>query len=140
VFLRAIPDQPQGMIVSTPGLIGLVRFGEQLVPIDDAEIDRVRTVADSALAVQPWPYLAHGSKVTIVRGALSGISGTIQRIGEKTVLVVSVEILQRSVAVHLDRSWIEPAKTFVHVESAIVGRSRGQAVVPTRSVSLNRLS
>ena len=108
VFVRTVLDQAQGLIVSTPGVVRMVGFGGQVVPIDDAEIERIRVVANSSLRREPWSYIRPGSQVRIVRGALAGIPGTVLQVKGNTLLILSIELLQRSVAVHIDRSWVEP--------------------------------
>jgi transcription antitermination factor NusG len=60
----------------------------------------------TGLPAQPWPYLQMGQKVRIERGALSGLEGTLVREKENWRVVVNVELLQRSVAVEIDRDMI----------------------------------
>lgn len=109
VFVREPEQMTQALIISTPGVLGLVRCGGQMARIGDDEIERLKIVVNSSCKTEPWSYLKQGSRVRIVRGALSGISGTLLRVGESNIFIVSVHILQRSVAVHIDRSWVEAA-------------------------------
>lgn len=109
VFVRGMLNGVQALIVSTPGVLRLVGFGGQVTLIDDAEIQRVRIVADSSLPVEPWSYIKESAPVRITRGVLTGVTGTIIQARSAPMLVVAIEILQRSVAVRIDRSWIEPA-------------------------------
>jgi transcription antitermination factor NusG len=108
VFVRTVPDGAHSLVVSTPGVMKIVGFGGRIAAIDDGEIERVRTVANSSLRTEPWSYIKQNSQVRITRGSLAGIPGTILQVRENTMLVVSIDILQRSVAVHIDRSWVEP--------------------------------
>jgi transcription antitermination factor NusG len=110
VFVRNLLEKAHSPIISTPGVVRMVGFGGQVAPIDDREIDLVRTVAESSLKAEPWAYIKQNAQVRISRGSLSGIQGTVLQVREKTMLVVSIEMLQRSVAVHIDRSWVEPAQ------------------------------
>jgi transcription antitermination factor NusG len=111
VFVRPILEKAQSPIVSTPGVLRLVGFGGEITPIDDREIDLIRTLAESSLKAEPWAFIKPDSQVRISRGSLSGIQGTVLQVRDKTMLVVSIEMLQRSVAVHIDRSWVEPARS-----------------------------
>jgi transcription antitermination factor NusG len=95
-------------ILSTPGVIGIVGAGKTPVPVADEEIDAVRTILRSGLAAQPWPFLSVGSKVYIERGPLAGLEGIITNADKVYRLVVSVMLLQRSVAVEIDRQWARP--------------------------------
>ena len=95
-------------ILTTPGVIGIVGAGKIPVPVDDGEIEAIRMVLRSGLAAQPWPFLSVGSKVYIEGGPLAGLEGIITN-GDKIYrLVVSVSLLQRSVAIEIDREWARP--------------------------------
>lgn len=86
---------------------GLVRIlGERwdrLSSIPDDEIDAVRKVADAGLPVLPYLYLREGQRMRIQRGPLAGVEGIfVKGDPQKGLLVLSVELLQRSVAVEID--------------------------------------
>ena len=66
------------------------------------------TVLRSGLVAQPWPFLAVGSRVYIERGPLAGVDGIITNTDKLYRLVVSISLLQRSVAVEIDREWVRP--------------------------------
>jgi transcription antitermination factor NusG len=95
-------------ILSTPGVIGIVGAGKIPIPIEDDEIAAVRAILRSGLAAQPWPSLSIGSKVYIERGPLAGLEGIITNTDKIYRLIVSVSLLQRSVAVEIDREWVRP--------------------------------
>jgi transcription antitermination factor NusG len=105
VFCRFNPLDRRVPVLTTPGVMNIVGAGRAPIPIPDEEVDAVRTMVDSGLAVQPWPFLGVGSKVYIDRGPLTGLEGIIT--GDKADnLVVSVTLLQRSVAVTIQREWV----------------------------------
>jgi transcription antitermination factor NusG len=58
--------------------------------------------------VKPWPFLQQGQKIRIEAGPLSGTEGTLLRIKNELRLVVSVTLLQRSLAVELDQELVRP--------------------------------
>jgi transcription antitermination factor NusG len=95
-------------ILTTPGVIGIVGAGKTPVPVDDEEIEAIRALLRSGLVVQPWPFLRVGSKVYIEGGPLAGVEGIISNTDKVYRLVVSVSLLQRSVAVEIDREWARP--------------------------------
>lgn len=97
-------------VLSIPGVVGLVGCGKIPAPIPDVEIERVRTIADSGLAVMPWPYLATGDMVYIERGPLAGVEGILQSTKGLHRIVVSFSLLQRSVSAEIDRTWVRPLK------------------------------
>ena len=95
-------------ILTTPGVIGIVSAGRTPLPVADEEIDAVQAVIRSGLPTQPWPFLTAGSLVLIEHGPLAGLEGVALDVEKKFRLVVSVSLLQRSVAVEIDRSWVRP--------------------------------
>ena len=95
-------------VLTTPGVIGIVCAGKIPVSVDDDEIEAIRAILRSGLAAQPWPHLCVGSKVYIERGPLTGLEGVITNTDKVYHLIVSVSLLQRSVAVEIDREWARP--------------------------------
>ena len=95
-------------ILTTPGVISIIGAGKTPVPIDDEEIGAIRAILCSGLLTQPWPFLRVGSKVYIERGPLAGVEGIITNTDKVYRLIVSVSLLQRSVAVEIDREWARP--------------------------------
>jgi transcription antitermination factor NusG len=99
---RAVP------VVSTPGVVRVIGSGRTAVPIADAEIDAIRAICTSGVRAQPWPFLEVGRRVAIVNGPLTGIEGIVVELKNQFRLVVSVSLLQRSVAAEIEREWIQP--------------------------------
>ena len=95
-------------ILTTPGVISIVGAGRTPLPVDDQEIEAVRAILRSGLVAQPWPFLRSGSKVFIEGGPLAGVEGIVTNTDKVYRLVVSVNLLQRSVAVEIDREWARP--------------------------------
>ena len=116
LFCRFDPQDRIVPILTTPGIIGIVAAGRVPIPVDEAEIEAVRQVVRSGLAVQKWPHLRVGSRIYIERGPLTGIEGVVVNDDKVYRLIVSVSLLQRSVAVEIDRDWARPAAegTLIH--------------------------
>jgi transcription antitermination factor NusG len=95
-------------ILTTPGVISIIGAGRTPVSVDDEEIGAIRAILRSGLAAQPWPFLRVGSKVYVERGPLAGVEGIITNTDKVYRLIVSVSLLQRSVAVEIDREWARP--------------------------------
>lgn len=91
-------------VLKTPGVTSIVGFGGEMAPVAADEMDRVRAMVGSGLAVEPLPYLHQGDRVRILQGPLTGMEGLIVQIKSDWRLVVSVTLLQRSVAVGLDHN------------------------------------
>jgi transcriptional antiterminator NusG len=93
---------------------GLVRvLGERwdcLAEIPDRQIDAIRTVTAAGERVLPHAYLTAGRRVRILRGPLKGVEGSlVQTHATRGLLVLSIELLQRSVSVSVDCTNVEPA-------------------------------
>jgi transcription antitermination factor NusG len=93
---------------------GLVRIlgdrWDQLAEVPASEVEAIRAIASAGVSVMPYPYLGVGKRVRITRGPLTNVEGVVVRTSpRKGLLVVSVELLQRSVAVHLDCTVLEAA-------------------------------
>lgn len=103
--------QQASRIITTRGVIRIVGIAGVPVPIDDAEIEALQRIVASNVAVEPWPLLRVGQRVRIAHGSLSGIEGLLEDVRGRRRLVVSVSLLQRSVAVELDRTAVVPLET-----------------------------
>jgi len=111
VFIRQTSRIIHGPIVTTPGVIGIVGFGNRPALIDDVEIAQFRIVASSSLRAEPWPALEPGNPVKIARGPLAGIAGTVLHTRNKSLIIIAISLLNRFVSVRIDRSWLESGAT-----------------------------
>ena len=107
LFCRLSPDA-HAPVLTTPGVLYFVGIGRMPLPIEDREIEAVRAILASGLAAEPWPFLRTGSTVRIDDGPLQGLEGILLQLKPRHRLVVSVTLLQRSVAVEIDRDWVTP--------------------------------
>ena len=105
VFCRMAELSP-GPALTTPGVMHFVGFGSTPAPVDDAEIAAIERIVGAGAAGNPWPYLKVGETVEIISGPLSGLTGFLLEIKGDRKLVVGVSLLQRSLAVELDPSWL----------------------------------
>ena len=95
-------------VLGAPGVVNVVAFGSRPAPIPDEEINTIRTMVNSSRPVCPYPLLRPGQKVRLRRGPLSGAEGVVVEDKKQFRLVASIPLLQRSVAVEIDREWISP--------------------------------
>lgn len=95
-------------IVTTPGVIRIVGTGHTPVPITEAEIAAIQAIVKSGFHREPWPFAQVGEVVRIDEGPLSGLQGVLISVGDGHRLIVSVTLLQRAVAVEMDRRWVTP--------------------------------
>ena len=83
----------------------------RLTPVPDSEIEAIRQVVDAEVPVFAHEHLTHGDRVEVVEGPLKGIEGLfVQDRLSKGRLVVSVDLLGRSVVVEVDCTTVRPLK------------------------------
>lgn len=112
LFLRAAVDVKSYLEVSKAR--GLVRIlgsaWNRLAAVPREEIEAIKKTVQSRLPAMPYPYLSCGQQVRITRGPLAGVEGIFVRSEPEAGLVVlSIELLRRSVAVRIDCSSVVPA-------------------------------
>lgn len=101
VFLRGGLDRKLD-ILSTPGVHCLVRSGDGVAVIPEAEMEAVRQVVRGGFPAAPHPFLEQGDRVRIRSGSLAGLEGMLVRQKDRFRLVLSVELLRRSIAVEVE--------------------------------------
>ena len=112
VFLNEIVDKNKYIeVIKARGVVRLL--GERwdcLSPISDGEIESLQRVLDAGLPVMPHSYLREGQRVRVTGGPLKGVDGIlVENRSQKGILVLSVDLLQRSVAVQIDCTWVAAA-------------------------------
>jgi transcription antitermination factor NusG len=108
VFCRFDPEN-RLPILMTPGVMFVVGSGNTPEPVADSEISSIQTASESGKPLQPWPFLQSGQKVRILAGPLCGVEGTLLERKDSCRMIVSVTLLQRSLAVDIDGDSVEPS-------------------------------
>ena len=96
-------------VLSAPGVIQVVGIGKKPVPVAENEIVAIQTLIRSGLPSRPWIMSHLGQRVRIERGPLAGAEGILTGFRGRHRLVLSVTLLQRSVAVEVDDAWVSAA-------------------------------
>ena len=97
-------------VLATPGVVHVVGVGRNPAPIDATEIAAIQAAVNSGLPRQPWPFLEIGHRVKIAHGPFCGVEGILVGFRGQQRLVLSVTLLQRSIAVQVDESWVQPIR------------------------------
>ena len=105
VFCRFEYSQRRPIVV-TPGVLQVVGCGRTPMPVEQREIEAIQFAIASEVPTQPWPYLAIGERVRIHTGKLSGLEGILVNFKGNHRVVLSVSLLQRSVALEVDLAWV----------------------------------
>jgi transcription termination/antitermination protein NusG len=109
VFARAILDNHTHVhILKTPGALTVLGNSEGPLPIPRFQIENLQTMLRSDRPFTLNPYLKEGDWVRVIRGPLTGCTGILLRQNpKKGRLIVSVDIICRSVSVELDVEDVE---------------------------------
>lgn len=107
IFCRSTFDD-RGVVMRQPGVEWVVSFNHAPALIPHQEIDAVRRMISSGLPFGPWPFLKTGQRVRVERGALAGVEGILARDCSAWRVALTVDALERSVAVEVDRDMIRP--------------------------------
>src|SRR6266849_3946189 len=95
-------------ILMIPGVSLIVGVGKTPVAIDETEIAAIQAAVKSGLPSQPWPFARIGQRVRIEHGPLCGLEGVLTNFKGRHRLVLSVTLLQRSIAVQIEEAWVTP--------------------------------
>jgi transcription antitermination factor NusG len=95
-------------VLVNPGVFSIVGNGHCATPVEKKEIEAIAALVESGLNLSPWPFIQTGDMVYIERGPLAGLEGILLGFKSEYRVIVSVGLLQRSVAVEVNRRWVRP--------------------------------
>jgi transcription antitermination factor NusG len=95
-------------VLQAPGVVQFVTFQGQPAAVPDSEIRRLESGISAGLRPQPHPYLQRGKKVRVKSGPLADAEGIMIRRKDGFRLVLSIDLLMRSVVLEVDESDVEP--------------------------------
>lgn len=106
VFVRlALRDRLQ--VLQIPSVVRLVGFGGLPTALPDVEMEILREGLCQGLRAEPHPFLTIGRRVRITAGPFAGLEGVLKRKKSNLRVVVSLELIQRSVAVDVDAADVQ---------------------------------
>lgn len=109
VFVRVSFENGERLrVLRKPGVLGFVGCGRLAVPIPDQQMERVASLMEEPVDYGPYPYLTVGQRVRICEGALKGLEGILLRVDAQQSLVLSIDLIQRSVKVRIEGYALEP--------------------------------
>src|SRR6202140_1002340 len=107
VFVRlALRDRLR--VLQVPGVARLVGFDGHPVALPEQELTRIREFLERGLRAEPHPFLTVGRRVRINCGPFAGLEGVLKRKKSGMRVVVSLELIQRSVAVDVEAADVSP--------------------------------
>jgi transcriptional antiterminator NusG len=109
-FVRMVQAADERLkILRTPGVLGFVGCERQGSPIPWEQIESLRTAIAQNIPCFPHPFVNAGRRVRIRGGSLDGVEGILERKGSDQSLVVSVDLLHRSISIRVEGYDIELA-------------------------------
>jgi transcriptional antiterminator NusG len=96
-------------VLRTNGVINFVGARNIGVAIPDSEIDSVQSVVKSGLPFNPHPHLEIGQRVYVRGGCLDGVQGVLTAVNGDRGLVISVNLIHRSIAMRIEGFKVEAA-------------------------------
>lgn len=112
-------------LYNVAGVIRILGQAMRPTPLEDDEIMIVQRIVDSSLPVDACPYLHPADLIEIVAGPLTGVRGTFLRHQGARKLVVSLPLLQRSLAVTIRAEWVRPDPSAARAST----ESQGDSIV-----------
>jgi transcription antitermination factor NusG len=107
-FVRMVQTVEERLkVLRTPGVLGFVGSERQGTPIPREQIESLQTAIRECIPCFPHPFIKAGRRVRIRGGSLDGVEGILKRQGKGQSLIVSVELLQRSVSIRVEGYDIE---------------------------------
>jgi transcription antitermination factor NusG len=94
-------------VVQIPSVVRLVGFGGLPTALPDTEMEIMRSGLSERLRAEPHPFLTIGRRVRITAGPFAGLEGVLKRKKSNLRVVVSLELIQRSVAVDVDAADVQ---------------------------------
>ncbi len=109
VFVKLVfrNDEARMRVYRTNGVFGIVSMRGEAIPIPEEQIEALRTVVKQQVSWSAHPFLKIGQRVRIRSGSLDGVEGVlISRDGDRR-LIISVDAIQRSLAVRVEGYEVE---------------------------------
>ena len=95
-------------VLRIPGVVGLVSVNNIPVPLPEEQIDSLRQVLGKCFRAEPYPFLNAGRRVRVCYGPLAGFEGILVRRKAGCRVVVSIDLIMRSIIVDVDGADLEP--------------------------------
>jgi transcription antitermination factor NusG len=95
-------------VLKAPGVARFVGDHTGPLPVENSEIEDIQNLVRCGVELLPYPFLKAGDRVRVVRGALAGVEGVLVRVGSGLRMVISIEVIHRSLAITVSQHDVEP--------------------------------
>jgi transcription antitermination factor NusG len=127
IFVRiALRDRLR--VIEVPGFVRLVGFNSLPYPLPEADITRMMGALKRGVLAEPYPYLTAGTRVEIRNGPMQGMTGILLRRQNKCRVVISVDLIMRSMIVEVEAGDVVPVRrsAFNIGQTALGGKTTDQ--------------
>jgi len=108
IFVR-LPLCERLRVLQISSVVRLVGFGGLPVPLPDEEMELMRSGLSQSAGAEPHRFLTVGRRVRITAGPFAGLAGVMKRRKSGLRVVISLELIQRSIMVDVDACDVKPA-------------------------------
>ena len=110
---RAMDKDCYAEMLKVRGFVRVLEHGwSRLTAIPDADMTAIQRIVEADVPVFAHPHLSQGARVSIVEGPLAGVEGVFVRGDDnRGCLVISIDLLGRSVAVEIDGNAVVPVSS-----------------------------
>ena len=88
------------LVLQTAGVMGFVSFSGTAATVPEKQIEDLRLLLAQEVPFSLYPFVKEGERVRIRGGALDGVQGLLTQ-REKDKLVISIDSIQRSLAIEI---------------------------------------
>jgi len=117
VFAR-IARTESARVLAIPNVHFIVGNGREALALPDHEIETLRSGLHLR-RVDPYPYVKVGARVRIRAGPLTGLEGIVVRKDDQLKVVVSLDLIKKSIAVHVSADELEPCESVPRISNGI---------------------
>ena len=107
LFVRVLCDEALAAAWHTRGVVHIVSDGDGPVSVPPDDVEAMRRMVESDVEIDPWPYLRRGQRVRVKSGPLQGVEGYVSQRQGICRLIVSIDLLGRSVAAQIHPECVE---------------------------------
>jgi len=97
-------------ILKTRGVVRILgNIGNELIPVPNEQIGLLKKLIEDRTEIDPYPFLKQGERVRIKKGPLAGVEGILVEKAGRHKVIISVDIIQQSIAITININDIETA-------------------------------
>ena len=94
------------LVLKTPGVVRIVKFGNEVATIDDNSINAIKLMIDGGYNPESTDYFISGDLAKVIDGPLKGVIGEVARIDDKDRLIIKIDCIQHSVSIKIKRNFL----------------------------------